>query len=116
MKEFALIFRANKGTDNKPSPEQVQERMNWLSSIAVQNKLVDKGASLSHISAKTIKPGNIVTDGPYAEIKEFISGYIVIKTETIEEAVELAKTNPIFKIGGNIEVRELVNLYNKNLI
>jgi hypothetical protein len=116
MKEFALIFRATQGTDDKPSPEQVQERISWLSSIAVQEKLVSGGISLSHVSAKTIKQGNIVTDGPYAEIKEFISGYIIIKTETIEEAVELAKTNPIFKIGGNIEVRELINLYDKNLI
>jgi hypothetical protein len=113
MKEFALIFRANKGSDDKPSPEQIRERMNWLSSIAVRNKLAGRGVSLSHISAKTVKADNIVTDGPYAEIKEFISGYIIVKTDTIEEAVELAKTNPIFKIGGSIEVRELVYLYDK---
>ena len=113
MKEFALIFRLNKDSNAKPSPEQIQERMNWLASIAAQDKLADKGNTLSPVSAKTIKPGNVVTDGPYAEIKEFISGYMIVKTETIEEAIELAKANPIFKIGGNIEVREILNLYNK---
>jgi len=111
MKEFALIFRLNKESDAKPSPEQIQERMNWLGSIAAQNKLADKGNTLSPVSAKTVKANNVVTDGPYAEIKEFISGYLIVKTETIEEAVELAKANPIFKLGGSIEVREIVKLY-----
>ena len=111
MKEFALIFRLNKQSDVKPSPEQIQERMNWLAGIAAQNKLADKGNTLSTVNAKTVKPGNVVTDGPYTEIKEFISGYLIVKTETIEEAVELAKANPIFKIGGSVEVREIVKLY-----
>jgi hypothetical protein len=108
MKEFVLIFRINNITDAKPSPEQMQERMNWLAGIAAQNKLADKGNTLSPVSAKTIKPGNVVTDGPYTEIKEFVSGYVVVRTATIEEAVELAKANPIFKMGGNIEVREVI--------
>lgn len=94
----------------RPSPEQMQERMNWLAGIAAQSKLADKGNTLlpAPASAKTVKPGQVVTDGPYTEIKEFINGYIVIRTETVEEAVEIAKLNPIFKIGGNIEVREVL--------
>jgi Uncharacterized protein conserved in bacteria len=111
MKEFALIFRLKDIADFKPSPEQMQERMNWLGSIAAQNKLVDKGNTLLPIpgSAKTVKPNNVVTDGPYTEIKEFISGYIVIKADNIDEAVEIAKGNPIFdQVGGNIEVREVL--------
>lgn len=110
MKEFALIFRLKDISDFQPSPEQLQERMNWLGGIAAQNRLVDKGNTLLPIpgSAKTVKPGNIVTDGPYAEIKEFISGYVIVRTDTIEEAVAIAKENPIFKIGGSIEVREVL--------
>lgn len=109
MKEFVMIFRLSGNTGTaKPSPEQLQERMNWLGGIAAQNKLADKGNTLSPVSARTVKPGNVVTDGPYTEIKEFISGYVIVKTDTIEEAVEMAKANPIFKIGGNIEIREVV--------
>ncbi|MGJ1431057.1 YciI family protein [Sphingobacterium spiritivorum] len=110
MKEFALIFRLKDISDFQPSPEQMQERMSWLAGIAAQNKLADKGHTLlpSSGSAKTVKPDNIVTDGPYTEIKEFISGYIVVKAETIDEAIEIAKGNPVFKIGGSIEVREVL--------
>ncbi|NHA08105.1 transcription initiation protein [Mucilaginibacter sp. HC2] len=107
MKDFVLIFRLN-NPDFKPSPEQMQERMNWLAGIAAQNKLADKGNTLSVGNAKTVKGSDLVTDGPYTEIKEFVSGYIIVKTETIDEAVEFAKSNPIFKIGGSIEVREVL--------
>lgn len=110
MKEFALIFRLKDLADFKPSPEQMQERMNWLGSIAAQNKLVDKGNTLLPFpgQSKTISSDHLVTDGPYTEIKEFISGYIVVKADTIDEAVEMGKENPIFKVGGSIEVREIL--------
>ena len=110
MKEFMLIFRLKDPEDFKPTPEQIQERLNWLAGIAAQNKLVDQGNTLSPFSgsAKTVRPGDVITDGPYTEIKEFLVGYIIVRTETIDEAVEMAKENPIFKIGGNIEVRELI--------
>jgi hypothetical protein len=107
MKEFVMIFRLNDTVHASPSPEQIQERMNWLASVAAQNKLVDKGNTLSPVNGKTIKAGNVVSDGPYTEIKEFVSGYLIVRSETIDDAVELAKENPIFKIGGNVEIREV---------
>ena len=108
MKEFVLIFRNSNNPHANPSPEQLQERMNWLAGIAAQNKLADKGNRLSATNAKTVKPGDVVTDGPYTEIKEFISGYMIVKTATIEEAIEIAKGNPILKAGGNVEVRAVL--------
>ncbi|WP_212004819.1 YciI family protein [Chitinophaga sp. HK235] len=110
MTEFTLIFRLNDIADFKPSPEQMQERMSWLAGIAAQNKLADKGNTLlpTSGSAKTVKAVNVVIDGPYTEIKEFIVGYVIVKAEDIDEAVAMAKENPIFKIGGSVEVREIL--------
>ncbi|HEY2580475.1 MAG TPA: YciI family protein [Mucilaginibacter sp.] len=53
-------------------------------------------------------PGNVVTDGPYAEIKEILMGVSVLKVATIDEAVEIAKGCPILKFGGNVEVRPVI--------
>jgi len=112
MKEFVLVFRDSNNPDFKPSPEQMQEVltswMNWMGGIAAQNKLVDRGSRLSVSNAKTVKPNNVVTDGPYMEIKEFINGYTIVKTANIDEAVDLAKGCPILTIGGNVEVRAIV--------
>ncbi len=108
MKEFALIFRSSSNGHEAPTAEQLQERINWLASIAAQNKLADKGKALSARQAKTVKPGGVVTDGPYTEIKEFINGFVIVRTETIEEAIAFAQENPILKAGGNIEVRAIL--------
>lgn len=108
MKDFLLIFRLSPEANVPPSPEQMQERMNWLAGIAAQNKLADKGNRLSPSNAKTVRPGAVVSDGPYTEIKEFVTGYLIVKTDSIEDAVELAKGNPILKMGGNVEVRAIL--------
>jgi len=80
-----------------------------MGSIAAQNKLANRGNRLDFEGA-TVRPGNVVTDGPYAEIKEILGGYIVVNTASIEEAVELAKGCPILNIGGNVEVRGIVQI------
>ncbi|SJZ36319.1 YciI family protein [Sediminibacterium ginsengisoli] len=111
MKEFALIFRLKDIANFRPSPEQMQARMNWLAKITALGRLADKGNTLLPFpaTAKTIQTGSVVTDGPHTENSAFISGYVVVKAETIDEAVELAKLNPIFEqAGGNIEVREVL--------
>lgn len=112
MKEFVFIFR-NSNPKVTPSPEQMQEVMtswmNWMGGIAAQNKIANNGNRLSMSAAKTVRPNNIVSDGPYTEIKEFINGYTIVKTANIEEAVELAKGCPILKMGGNVEVRAVVD-------
>jgi hypothetical protein len=109
MKEFALIFRLKGVADFKPSPEQMQERMKWLGAIAADNKLADKGNTLLPFpaSARTISPNGIVTDGPHST-KDLVTGYVVVKAASIDEAIEMARKNPIFKIGGSIEVREVL--------
>ena len=112
MKEFVLVFRTSNNPDFTPSAEQMQEGltnwMNWMGGIAAQNKLVNTGSRLSVSNAKTVKPNNVVVDGPYTEIKEFINGYTVVKAANIDEAVEMASGCPILQVGGNVEVRAVV--------
>jgi len=113
MKEFVLIFRTSPNPDFKPSPEQQQQMMtgwmNWMGSIAAQNKLASNGTRLGIGNSKVVKSKTVVTDGPYTEIKEFINGFIIVKTETLDEAVEIAKECPMVTGGGgSVEVRPAV--------
>ncbi len=112
MKEFLLIFRRDY-VSNEPnsSPEQLQAMMkpwqDWIGNIAVQNKLVTAGNRL-HTEGRVIKPGNVITDGPYVEMKEAIGGYTIIKANSIDEATEISKGCPILSVGGNVEVRTII--------
>jgi hypothetical protein len=112
MNEFLLIFRRDlKTTGVQPSPEQLQKMMkewqNWMGSIAAQNKLVSSGNRLAD-EGKVVKPGAVVTNGPYVEIKEAIGGYIMISAESLEEAAEISKGCPILAVGGTVEVRATI--------
>jgi hypothetical protein len=112
MKEFLFIFRREVETsESQPSPEQMQGMMkawqDWMGSIAAQDKLVSSGNRLSS-EGRLVKPGNLVTNGPYVETKEAVGGYIMIRANSIDEAAEIAKGCPIFVINGNVEVRPVV--------
>ncbi|HMT28007.1 MAG TPA: YciI family protein [Bacteroidia bacterium] len=112
MKEFLLVFRREESSNEPPmSPEQLQSMMkpwqDWMGSLAAQNKLVSSGNRLAS-EGKVVKPGNLVTNGPYVEIKEAIGGYILIRANSLDEAAELSKGCPILHIGGNVEVRAIV--------
>ena len=110
MKDFLLVFRTDYKAMPKASPEEMQAStkrwMDWIGGIAAQNKLADRENRLVP-SGKVLKADNVIADGPYTEIKESIVGYSMVKADSIEEATELAKGCPIFKIGGNVEVREV---------
>lgn len=111
MNEFAMIFRSNFQPEVKFSPEEMQNIMQqwqaWMGGMAAKGQLANSGNRLGG-DGKTIKPSAVVTNGPYAEIKEMITGFIVVKAGSIDEAAEIAKGCPILHVGGNVEVRNII--------
>jgi len=81
----------------------------WYDKYTSNGKLADSGHQLDDVStAKTIR-GTTVTDGPFIEAKEVVGGYSVLEADTIEEAVEIAKTWPGVDRGLiTLEVRPVV--------
>ena len=110
MDEYALIMRHEDGT-KIASPEQMQiwmkQTMDWIGGIAAQNKFVS-GTGLPFSDAKVVHHNKMVTDGPFGEIKETIGGFITVKADSVEEAVEFAKGCPVLQGEGNtMEVRRI---------
>ena len=113
MEEYMLIFRHEDGS-KLASPEQLQiwmkQTMDWIGSISAQNKF-SGGNGLPFEDARVVRTKNsksIVTNGPFGEIKETIGGYIVVKANSVEEAVEFAKGSPVLQGEGNsVEVRKI---------
>jgi hypothetical protein len=111
MKEFLLVFRREPQFDLQLSPEQLQKIskpwQDWMGNIAAQNKLASVGNRLD-TTGRVIKPQNMITDGPYVEMKETIGGYIIVKAKDLDEATELAKDCPIVATGGSVEIRPVI--------
>ena len=112
MKNFMFIFRG--GTEaSSYSPEKMQQHMQkWFSWVA---QLKSKNI---YIAGEPLTPGGktvtgtkaLVTDGPFAESKELVGGFFIIKAESIEQATEIAKDCPDLPINGSVEVREVMNM------
>jgi len=110
MDEFMLIFRHQDGS-KIASPEQMQiwmkQTMDWIGSIAAQNKF-SGGNGMPFDDSRVVRHNNIVTNGPFGEIKETIGGYIIVKADSVDEAVEFAKGFPVLQGEGNtVEVRKI---------
>ena len=85
----------------------MKQTMDWIGSIAAQNKFVS-GTGLPFEDAKIVRHDKVVTNGPFGDIKETIGGFIIVKAETVEEAVEFAKGCPVLQGEGNtVEVRKI---------
>lgn len=113
MKEFMMFFRHVPNPDYSPTQEQIEAEIkkwqDWIGSIAAQGKFASTG-QLSQ-EGKVVTSNKMVTDGPYAELKEILGGYIIVKAEDLNEATEMAKDCPILEIpGANVEIRSLMEL------
>lgn len=64
--------------------------------------------------ARTLRgPGDgTVTDGPFAETKEQIGGFVLIEAPNMDEALKLASSIPALPLGG-VEVRPIMELTRK---
>jgi hypothetical protein len=115
MKEFLMLFRNEKMENNMPpSKEQMDAVMKqwqeWIRGIAEKGKYVSTNRLISE--GKTLKPGNVISDGPYAEVKEVVGGYLLVKANSLDEAIELAKSCPNLNYGGSVEVRSMISIDN----
>lgn len=108
MKQYLYLFR---GGEFPESPEKMQAHMEkwgqWMQGLGQDGTLVD-GLPLDKTGKVVEKAGEIITDGPFAEGKEVVGGYLIVKSNNLDHAVEISKGCPIFEYKGTVEVREIM--------
>lgn len=111
MKNFMMLFHSVPNFEQRPTPEEMQLEIkkwqDWIGGIAAQGKF--KSTDALGYQGKTLKGDGTVTDGPYAELKEIVGGYLICEAESLDEALELAKGCPVLeKELGKVEVRDVM--------
>jgi hypothetical protein len=104
-----LLFRGNEWY-KQHSPEEMQkvveQWMAWFNRLTEEGKAVEGNPLESEGKLVSAKNGRItVADGPFAESKEAIGGYFLLKVDTCEEAVAIAEECPGLRYGAVVEVR-----------
>jgi hypothetical protein len=81
----------------------------WLAEVEGSGKRIIGDALRPVSEAKTVRVSGgqvIVTDGPFAESKEWIAGFDVLECENLDEAIAIAARHPQAN-GGKLELRPL---------
>lgn len=105
---YLLLYRGDewyKAFSHEELQKVIAENKAWIDRLTAQGKarpghvLERKGAIVSG------KSGRFVLDGPFAESKEAIGGFLLLNVETLEDAIAVAKSSPSLAYGTSIEVR-----------
>jgi hypothetical protein len=106
-----LLFRGP-GWDHGLTSAEIQKTLDalnaWLDGVQRQHKVLagEPLASAGRIISAT--KSAVVSDGPFAESKEGIGGYLLLATTSLEEATAVARACPTLHLGISIEVRPVV--------
>jgi hypothetical protein len=105
---YMLIFRGTDWTKGL-SPEEMQQVgekwMAWFKGLMASGQVVAGNPLEKEGKIVSGRNGKVVSDGPFAESKEAIGGYFLLKVDTMEEAVAIAQQCPGLPHGIRVEVR-----------
>ena len=107
MPQFVLMLRDNGSFPTDISAEEIQAIIGKYNAWSARMK--GKGQKLRDGEGKVVvrKDGGVtVTDGPYAESREIIGGFIVIEADSYEDAVRHCQDAPHLDFG-SIEIRRV---------
>jgi hypothetical protein len=112
MKDYLLIIKTKGSVWTDLSPEKLQKHMEhgnaYIGNLMKEGKLknanpIDKGSRI------VTEENGAIKDGPFNESKEVVAGYFHVVAADIDEAVAIAKANPIFHdIPTRIEVHPMM--------
>ena len=111
MEFMALVYDDPSGWERMTEAEQAAAMEGYMAVAqeATAAGAFVSGAGLAPTTAATsvrVRNGEaIVTDGPYAEVKESLGGYYLFSCDTIEDAIAWAAKIPSASHGGAVEVR-----------
>jgi hypothetical protein len=117
MKYMLLIHQGDAPTPRDPEAwgrlSEDEQKAVYADYMAInQTDGVSPGVQLDEPETATtvrVEEGKtLTTDGPFAEIKEAIGGFLFFEADDLDAAIELAARIPAARLGGAIEVRPVV--------
>src|SRR5207237_4092863 len=106
--EYMLLFRGphwDRGLPQQELQAAMDKVMAWFEGLNQRGKT--KAAQPLGAQGRIISGtnGQLVVDGPFAESKEAVGGYFMLKAEDLREAIEIARPRPALVYGMSDEVR-----------
>ncbi len=109
--QYLLLFRGpdwDRGLAPDAAQRLMDDVMAWFDGLQ-QRGLVKGGSPLAREGAILSGKTERRRDGPFAESKEVIGGYLLLAVEDFDEAVAIARECPTLAHGIDIEVRPVLD-------
>ena len=108
MSKFMYVFWGSAFVTEGLSPNDLQTHLGkwgaWIGGLASSGNHIGGDPVMN--SGKVIRGSSkTVTDGPYAELKDLMTGNLVVEANDLDHAAELALGCPIYEFEGSVEVR-----------
>ncbi|HEX4936257.1 MAG TPA: YciI family protein [Gemmatimonadaceae bacterium] len=114
MAKYLLLLREDPAQYAHMSPDEIQAIIEkytaWGESLRGAGKM-HAGMKLTDDGGWHVRRGGsavTTTDGPYAEAKEAVGGYLFLTVADLDEATAIARQCPGLPIGLTVEVRPVV--------
>jgi len=110
MSEYLYIFRGGLDMSKTSANEKQAQMAKWTTWIkALAEKGISKGGNPLDATGKVLSgKSKSVHDGPFAEAKDVVGGYLLVNAKSLDEATEHARGCPILDEGGSVEVRTIL--------
>jgi hypothetical protein len=107
--KYMLLFWVDESGEITPDEDadQMVAVKSWVEDMAERGITLSGGALRSAREAKIarVRDGELlITDGPFAETKEQIGGYVVIDCSDLDAALRVAASHPLARTA-QVEVR-----------
>jgi len=107
MAQYAVLIYAH---DSAHAPDATPEDLESCDEHS--DELTDKGVmvaayALTPRDMATSIRGDIITDGPFVDSKEVVAGFYVLEAADLDEALAIARLNPVVAEGGGVEIRPI---------
>lgn len=112
MKYLCLIYSDEQLLHSHPQSPEDDECFDYAQSIQSGGRLLAAEPLAPVHSATTVRMRNgkvLVTDGPFAETKEQLTGFYLIQARDLNEALQVAAWIPAARVG-SVEVRPVRTL------
>lgn len=109
--DFLFLLRNTEWGHDMPPSEALaalESMLGWVEDMRARG-IFRAGQPLSPAGRVIRTAKGAAEDGPFAETKEIVGGFIMVRTNSIEEAEQEARKCPVLNLGMYIEVRPLLN-------
>ena len=109
---FMIMFKTEKDAEGIPPCKDLDEMKRFTEGMAAEGVVLGtEGLYPSERGARVWRTGGKVTavDGPFAEAKELVAGFVLVRADSREQAVELAGRFLEVAGEGTAEVREVID-------